>query len=99
MPRLGQNLFTSRRFADSDSAAFGFDSFTRLAGAPDASVRLMQLALDGAATSFSSPKADAVASGLPANYEPVESAWYIPGPTAIVDKYTPASNTTGTLVV
>jgi serralysin len=43
--------------------------------------------------------ASAGASGRPANYEPVESAWYIPGPTAIIDTYTPDENTTGTLVV
>lgn len=42
---------------------------------------------------------DASASGLPANYQPVESAWNIPGPTALVDVYTAAPNTTGTLVV
>jgi len=38
-------------------------------------------------------------SGLPANYQPVESAWNIPGPTALIDVYTPAPNTSGTLVV
>jgi serralysin len=38
-------------------------------------------------------------SGLPANYEPVESAWNIPGPNALIDVYTPDANTTGTLVV
>ncbi|HYI64428.1 MAG TPA: M10 family metallopeptidase C-terminal domain-containing protein [Allosphingosinicella sp.] len=38
-------------------------------------------------------------SGRPANYEPVESAWYIPGPTALVDTYTPNAMTSGTLVV
>jgi Ca2+-binding RTX toxin-like protein len=38
-------------------------------------------------------------SGLPDNYQPVESAWYVPGPTALIDVYTPAPNTTGTLVV
>jgi Ca2+-binding RTX toxin-like protein len=37
--------------------------------------------------------------GLPDNYQPVESAWYIPGPTAIVDVYEPTKDTTGTLVV
>ncbi|MEA3041706.1 MAG: serralysin, partial [Sphingomonadales bacterium] len=36
---------------------------------------------------------------LPGNYQPVESAWYIPGPTAIVDLYAAAPATTGTLVV
>ena len=38
-------------------------------------------------------------SGLPGNYQPVESAWNIPGPTALIDVYTPDENTTGTLVV
>ena len=38
-------------------------------------------------------------SGLPDNYQPVESAWYIPGPTALIDVYTPNPSTTGTLVV
>jgi hypothetical protein len=37
--------------------------------------------------------------GLPGNYQPVESAWYVPGPTALIDVYTPNQNTTGTLVV
>jgi serralysin len=37
--------------------------------------------------------------GLPHNYQPVEAAWYIPGPTALIDVYTPGPNTTGTLVV
>ncbi|HEX8469371.1 MAG TPA: M10 family metallopeptidase C-terminal domain-containing protein [Allosphingosinicella sp.] len=54
MPRFGQNIFTSRLFAESDSAAFGLDSFTRLAGAPSGSVR--QMALDGAAAGFSTAK-------------------------------------------
>ena len=45
-------------------------------------------------------KADAAGdSGLPDNYQPVESAWYVPGPTALIDTYTAAPNTTGTLVV
>ena len=39
------------------------------------------------------------AGQLPGNYQPVESAWYIPGPTALIDVYTPDPNTTGTLVV
>ena len=38
-------------------------------------------------------------NAVPANYQPFESAWYIPGPTAFVDVYTAAPNTTGTLVV
>ncbi len=38
------------------------------------------------------------ASGRPGNYQPVESAWNIPGPTALVDVYTPDENTSGTLV-
>ena len=37
--------------------------------------------------------------GLPGNYQPVELAWNIPGPTALIDVYTPDENTTGTLVV
>lgn len=35
----------------------------------------------------------------PGNYQPVESAWNIAGPTALIDAYTPDENTTGTLVV
>jgi hypothetical protein len=35
----------------------------------------------------------------PDNYQPVESAWYIPGPTALIDTYTANASTTGTLVV
>ncbi|HEX8448029.1 MAG TPA: M10 family metallopeptidase C-terminal domain-containing protein, partial [Allosphingosinicella sp.] len=54
MPRFGQNIFTSRLFADADSAASGLDSFIRLAGAPDSSAR--QLSLDGAAAGFSALK-------------------------------------------
>ena len=38
-------------------------------------------------------------SRLPDNYQPVESAWYVPGPTALIDVYTPNPSTTGTLVV
>jgi serralysin len=38
-------------------------------------------------------------SGRPTNYQPVESAWFIPGPNALIDVYTPDENTTGTLVV
>ncbi len=38
-------------------------------------------------------------SGLPDNYQPVESAWNIPGPNALIDVYAPDENTTGTLVV
>ena len=47
----------------------------------------------------SSARSHAGDSGLPDNYQPVESAWYIPGPTALIDVYTPDPNTTGTLVV
>ncbi|HKX87725.1 MAG TPA: M10 family metallopeptidase C-terminal domain-containing protein [Sphingopyxis sp.] len=36
---------------------------------------------------------------VPDNYQPVESAWYIPGPTALIDVYAPNPSTTGTLVV
>jgi serralysin len=45
------------------------------------------------------PADTAGGSGLPDNYQPVESAWYVPGPTALIDVYTAAPNTTGTLVV
>jgi serralysin len=85
MPRLGQNYFASRLFADYASAdsAFG-DTFSFRSGAG-----MFQTA--GAVTAFK--------SGLPDNYQPVESAWYIPGPTALIDVYTPNKNTTGTLVV
>ncbi len=38
-------------------------------------------------------------SGLPDNYQPVESAWNIPGPTALIDEYDADENTTGSLVV
>ncbi len=38
-------------------------------------------------------------SGRPDNYQPVESAWNVPGPTALIDVYAPDENTTGTLVV
>jgi len=44
-------------------------------------------------------RAPAGISELPGNYQPVESAWYIPGPTALIDVYTPNASTTGTLVV
>jgi len=44
-------------------------------------------------------RAPAGISGVPGNYQPVESAWYIPGPTALIDVYTPNASTTGTLVV
>ncbi|HEX8412931.1 MAG TPA: hypothetical protein VF637_03480, partial [Sphingomicrobium sp.] len=35
----------------------------------------------------------------PDNYQPVELAWNVPSPTALIDVYTPDKNTTGTLVV
>ncbi|HEY5722660.1 MAG TPA: M10 family metallopeptidase C-terminal domain-containing protein [Allosphingosinicella sp.] len=38
-------------------------------------------------------------SDVPANYQPFESAWYIPGPNALIDVYTATPSTTGTLVV
>src|SRR5687767_13272641 len=56
----------------------------------------LQMALAGSAAGFGASNPD---SGLPANYEPVESAWDIPGPNALVDEYTATSNTSGTLVV
>jgi hypothetical protein len=39
------------------------------------------------------------AAATPGNFQPVESAWNIPGPTGLIDVYTPNKNTTGTLVV
>ena len=39
------------------------------------------------------------ARGVPTITSRSKSAWYIPGPTALVDVYTPSPNTTGTLVV
>ncbi|HYG47901.1 MAG TPA: M10 family metallopeptidase C-terminal domain-containing protein [Allosphingosinicella sp.] len=58
------------------------------------------LAADG--VGGSRPSSVAATTGFlvtPDNYQPVESAWYVPGPTALVDVYTAAPNTTGTLVV
>ena len=106
MPRFGQNLFTSRLFADSDSISiFGFDAFNRF-GAPvrrPAAARRLgrRLKLTAAFGNGRRPQAaDLRQPGTtPDNYQPVESAWYIPGPTALVDVYTPDPNTTGTLVV
>jgi hypothetical protein len=95
MPRLGQNLFTARLFADfGQSSAFGYDTYSRRLFAPQESDR--QIGLDAAAAG-GSKMAGAVA--VPANYEPVESAWYIPGPTAFLDVYKPNKDTSGTLVV
>jgi serralysin len=63
-------------------------------------------AFDKTATAFAIADKDIIGSidtigdsGLPGNYQPVESAWNIPGPTALIDVYTPDENTTGTLVV
>ena len=55
MPKFGQNNFSSRAFADNDSMAVGYDSFSRMAAAPNGAAR--QLTLDSAAfgvTSFKS---------------------------------------------
>jgi serralysin len=91
MPKFGQNNFTSRLFADNgQSSAFGYDLYSRGLFASEAAAR--QVALD-----VGSARGSLVST--PDNYEPVESAWYIPGPTALVDGYTAAPNTTGTLVV
>ncbi|HEU0134266.1 MAG TPA: matrixin family metalloprotease, partial [Allosphingosinicella sp.] len=62
----------------------------------DYDVRSLQMALDSSAAGSGPVQSD---SRLPDNYQPVESAWNIPGPTALVDGYTAAPNTTGTLVV
>jgi len=92
MPRFGQNNFTSRLFADSEpSSAFGYDIYSRGLFASQAAAR--QIGLDAGSAGGSK------LINVPANFQPVESAWYIPGPTALVDGYTAAPNTTGTLVV
>ncbi|HEY0130690.1 MAG TPA: M10 family metallopeptidase C-terminal domain-containing protein, partial [Allosphingosinicella sp.] len=94
MPRFGQNNFTSRLFADGEqSSAFGYDLHSRGLFASQAAAR--QIGLDVGAAGGS--KLTTV--NVPGNYQPVESAWYVPGPTALVDGYTAAPNTTGTLVV
>ena len=92
MPRFGQNIFTSRLFADREPVgAFGYDTYSR--GLFASQVAALQIGLDAGSAGGSNP------TGVPDNYQPVESAWYIPGPTALVDGYTAAPNTTGTLVV
>jgi serralysin len=92
MPGFRQNLFTSRPFADSDSTRiFGFDAFNRFAAA-HGGPRQFEVAASSAGGSR-------LTNATPDNYQPVESAWYVPGPTALVDTYTAAPNTTGTLVV
>ncbi|HEY0012290.1 MAG TPA: M10 family metallopeptidase C-terminal domain-containing protein [Allosphingosinicella sp.] len=53
-----------------------------------------QIAAIGAAYEGTSASA-----AVPDNYQPVESAWYLPGATALIDSYTAAPNTAGTLVV
>src|SRR5687767_5066233 len=94
MPGFRQNLFTSRLFADSDSISiFGFDAFNRF-GAANAGARQFELAASSAGGSKLTTRLN-----TPDNYQPVESAWNIPGPTALIDVYTPDENTTGTLVV
>ena len=56
--------------------------------------------LDGAALHFGAmPALNITTNDVPANYQPFESAWNIPGPTALIDVYTADENTTGTLVV
>ena len=80
MPGFRQNLFTSRLLSDSDSSSIlAFDAFNRFA-VSNAAAR--QLALDAVSAGGSSL---AARSDTPDNYQPVESAWYIPGPTALVD--------------
>ncbi|HET9640789.1 MAG TPA: M10 family metallopeptidase C-terminal domain-containing protein, partial [Allosphingosinicella sp.] len=94
MPRFGQTNFTSRLFAESEtSSAFGYDIYSRGLFASQAAAR--QIALDTGSAAGSK----LTTAFLPDNYQPVESAWYVPGPTALIDVYTPAPNTTGTLVV
>ncbi|MGZ8329283.1 MAG: hypothetical protein ACXWUV_17435, partial [Allosphingosinicella sp.] len=96
MPRFGQNIFTSRQFAESEQASsFGFDTYSRGLFASQQAAR--QIGLDvGVAGGSKLTSAHLI---TPDNYQPVESAWYVPGPTALIDVYTPAPNTTGTLVV
>ena len=113
MPRFGHNIFTSRLFVESEqSNTFGYDIYSRGLFASQAAAR--QIGLDvGSAGGLKLTAAFAV-DGVgdlkspvllptllitPDNYQPVESAWYIPGPTALIDVYTPDANTTGTLVV
>ncbi|HEX8240806.1 MAG TPA: M10 family metallopeptidase C-terminal domain-containing protein [Allosphingosinicella sp.] len=92
MPRFGQNIFSSRLFAQSEHAAtFGYDTYSRGLFAPHAAAR--HIGLDAGSAGGSK------LISVPANYQPVESAWYIPGPTALVDGYEATKNTTGTLVV
>jgi serralysin len=94
-----------------DRGAIGFDTvasdfivrsgvFSRLSaaavrpeagsGTPDADFGIDGLAAGLKATS---------ALSVPSNFQPVESAYNIPGPNALVDGYAAAPNTTGTLVV
>jgi hypothetical protein len=78
-------------WTENDTA--GADAFSRFAIRPATFSReILDVALDDAGGGIGR-------AALPANYQPVESAWYIPGPTALIDVYTPAPNTTGTLVV
>lgn len=95
MPRFGQNNITSRLFADSElTSTFGYDTYSRGLFASQAAAR--QIGLDVGAAGGSKMTNVLI---TPDNYQPVESAWYVPGPTALIDVYTPAPNTTGTLVV
>jgi hypothetical protein len=55
MPRFGQNIFSSSLFADSDNAAFSYNSFSRLAAAPSGALT-RQPALDAATAGFSTFK-------------------------------------------
>ncbi len=77
MPRFGQNIYSSRLFPDSESAAFGYDAFTRLAAGPSQAAR--QMALDGAAAGITTFKSGIgfVADGL---VSPVVSGLIIVGP-------------------
>ncbi len=75
-----------------EQTALGTDAFARLQFKPDVSAGPQVLALEG-------PTGPQHLIDTPGNYQPVESAWYIPGPTALIDTYTAAPNTTGTLVV
>ncbi len=90
-----------RRTLDKNAVASTFltDSWTRdFAFAPDRGADL-GCRLTGELSDSAPMDFVRLDSGLPNNYQPVESAWYVPGPTALIDVYTPAPNTTGTLVV
>jgi len=62
MPRFGQNIFSSRLFADSGFAAFGYDTFSRGLFASQAAAR--QIGLDASAAGGSKSGIGFVTDGL-----------------------------------